>query len=156
LRHRGPPPLPDLCDGDPKGRAYCCGLTFEVFLDAWKLWCHRQARPWRIRDLDLEDVRRLQSQWFGSKDDRTCLRTAFVENGLGTRLLDFEKAQPGDFVQLWRNNGSGHSGKNGEISGLRYWSTQNRTNGVGEATETFGSRPNEMKRDEFYLCRAGV
>lgn len=80
-----------------------------MFLDAWRLWCLRNARPWRIRDLDLDGVRRLHRQWFGSAEDSSCLHTALVDNDLGSRVTKWEDARPGDFVQLWRVNGSGHS-----------------------------------------------
>ncbi len=151
-----------VCEGDPQRRAYCCGLTFEVFLDAWQLWCRRVARPYRIRDWDVSKVRQLQSDWFGSADDRTCVRTAIVKNGLGTEIKDWNAARPGDFIQFWRNGGSGHSvifrewKKAGDrITGLVYWSTQKSTKGIGTNTEMFGTGSHDLKRDEFYLCRVG-
>ncbi len=132
-----------FANGDPEGRAFCCGLTFEVFIEAWRLWCHRNGRPWRIRDLDVDGVRRLQHQWFGSASDKTCLRTAIVDNALGTRVEDWKDARAGDFVQLWRASGSGHSvvfldwvREKGEIVGFRYWSTQTSTRGSASAWST--------------------
>jgi hypothetical protein len=152
-----------FASGDPEGRAYCCGLTFEVFLEAWRLWCHRNGRPWRIGDLDVDGVRRLQREWFGSASDKTCLRTALVDNELGVRIEKFADARPGDFVQLWRKNGSGHSvvfldwvREDDEIVGLRYWSTQPSTRGIGERVEYFDRGEKGLLRDEFYLCRVGV
>jgi acetolactate decarboxylase len=152
-----------LSRGDPEGRAYCCGLTFEVFLEAWRLACERAGRPFRIGDLDLEAVRRLQRQWFGSAEDKTCLRTALVDNRLGRRLDKWQDAEPGDFVQLWRENGSGHSvvflswlREQGAIVGLEYWSTQPATNGIGKAIERFdGPGRKRLLREQVYLCRAG-
>jgi hypothetical protein len=152
-----------LCAGDAQGRCYCCGLTFEVFLEAWQLWCQRTGRPWRIGDLDLRGVRRLQSQWFGSAEDTTCLRTALVDNALGARVTDWEQARAGDFVQLWRRNGSGHSvvflawvREQGRIVGLRYWSTQPATDGIGERVEYFDRGAGGIDRERFYLCRVGA
>lgn len=155
-----------LAAGDPDGRCYCCGLTFEVFLDAWKLWTLRRGRPWRIVDFDLAAVRRLQKQWFGSAADKTCVRTALVDNGLGHEVEDWEDARPGDFVQLWRANGSGHSvifvawvrGADGAIDGIRYWSTQGSTQGIGEREESFLDSAGDRRvlRDAFYLCRVGL
>ena len=40
-------PYDPYAEGDDDGRAYCCGLTFEVFVDAWRVWCQRNGRPWR-------------------------------------------------------------------------------------------------------------
>jgi hypothetical protein len=152
-----------LAAGDPQGRAYCCGLTFEVFLEAWMRWCRRELRPERILDSDLARVRRIQSLWFGSRDDPTCLQRALVANGIGVALDDPEAARPGDFVQFWRNDGSGHSvvflawvrgGRS--IAGLRYWSTQAATNGIGERTERIGPGPREVDRARIHIARAGL
>jgi hypothetical protein len=155
-----------LAAGDPNGRCYCCGLTFEVFLDAWRLWTARRGRPWQIVDFGLPAVRRLQKQWFGSAADKTCVRTALVDNGLGHEVEDWDDARPGDFVQLWRANGSGHSviflawlrGPDGAIEGLRYWSTQGSTQGIGEREESFADSAGERRvlREAFYLCRVGL
>ena len=98
----------------------------------------------RILDLDADGVRRLQTQWFGSPEDRSCLHTAIVGNGLGRRIDRIEDAGPGDFVQLWRTNGTGHSAvfleavrEEGRVVGLRYWSSQGSTNGVARNVERF-------------------
>lgn len=158
-----------VCEGDEQGRAYCCGLTFEVFLDAYRTWCARNARPWRIKDFGLKGVRRLQSQWFGSAADPSCVYTALVSNDLGVRIEDWNQARPGDFVQLWRHSGSGHSvvflgweRKQKEIVGLRYWSTQTATDGIGERTEWFDQRgivngkDRRLDRERIWICRVGV
>jgi hypothetical protein len=150
--------------GDPQGRCHCSGLTFEVFLQAWMAHARASGRPERIRDLDLAGVRRLQSQWFGSPADKTTLRTALVENGLGVQLTDLEEARPGDFVQLWRHDGSGHAAiflawdraPGGAITGIHYWSTQASTQGIGERSERFGEGPRDVRRDMLYICRAGA
>ena len=155
--------------GDPKRRAYCCGLTFELFVDAWRLWCARNGRPWRITDFDVDRVKRLQREWFGSADDKSCVHTAIVGNGLGVRIGSLDDALPGDFVQLWRANGSGHSvvflaweregdtGR-GAITGIRYWSTQPATKGIGEHIEWFDERGGKARvlREPLWICRVGM
>ena len=152
-----------LSEGDAKGRCHCCGLTFEVFFRAWARWCEAEGKPFRIRDLDVAGVRRLQRQWFGVSGDRKTLLTAITKNGLGRRITDWEDAREGDFVQLWRHSGSGHScvfrawvHDEGKIVGLRYWSTQKSTNGIGERVERFGEDGSAMKRDETYVVRVGA
>jgi hypothetical protein len=151
-----------LLEGDPKGRCYCCGLTFEVFLQAFERWCKEVERPYRILAMKAKDVLRLKHEWFGSNGDRSTLHGAIVNNGLGVRITKWRDAREGDFVQLWRHNGSGHSvvflrwkKKSGKIVGLTYWSTQKSTNGIGERTELFGYEGSTLKRDELYLCRVG-
>jgi len=148
-----------LAEGDPQGRCHCSGLTFEVFLRAWERRCKAADRPYRILDWDLAQVRRFRTQWFGTSGDRATLHTALTKNGLGHRITDWEKAKPGDFVQLWRHGGSGHScifrgwtrDEDGTIVGLRYWSTQKSSKGIGERTEPLA----KLKRDELYVVRVG-
>jgi hypothetical protein len=79
------------------------------------------------------------------------------------RITKLADARAGDFVQIWRHRGTGHSvifidwvRKGGRIQGLRYWSTQKSTQGIGYRTELFGSEGKALRRDMFYLCRAGV
>ena len=151
-----------LCTGDPQGRCYCSGLTFEVFLDVWLGAARRSGYPERVKDFDLAAMRRFQDQWYGASGDRKTLRTALVENGLGTDVTH-QQAEAGDFVQLWRHDGSGHCAvflawerdDVGAIAGLRYWSTQKSTNGIGERSESFGSDGRAVIRAETYLVRLG-
>ncbi len=152
-----------LAAGDPQGRAYCCGLTFEVFLRAWMSWCDAEARERRILDFGRDEVRKLQSDWFGSAEERTCVRHALLSRGLGREISNWDEARAGDFVQLWRHDGSGHSviflaweRAGSKITGLRYWSTQNSTKGIGERVERFGDGKRDLKISEFYVVRAGV
>lgn len=152
-----------LCAGDPEGRCYCSGLTFEVFLDAWMAWARARGRPPRVGNLDLAGLARFQDQWYGASGDRKTLRTALLEHGLGVEIADLEAARPGDFVQLWRHDGSGHSAvflawlrdATGAISGLTYWSTQASTRGIGQRSESLGAEGHALKRDELYVVRAG-
>ncbi|MCA9319159.1 MAG: hypothetical protein KDB53_00420 [Planctomycetes bacterium] len=154
-----------LFEGDAEKRAYCCGLTFEVFFRAWEAWCRDEKVPFKIAGRDAAGVRKLQQQWFGSSDDKSCLRTAIVDGGLGFELAekDWKKAKPGDFVQLWRNSGSGHSvvfidwvEKNGRIQGLEYWSVQKSTRGIGRRKEMFGEGKGDLDRTKFWICRVGT
>ena len=158
-----------LLEGDAKGRCHCCGLTFEVFLRAFERWTTSVKQPFKILDMTRRDVLRLKGEWFGVSGDRATLHTAITKNKLGVRITDWKQAKDGDFVQLWRYSGSGHSvvfrkwkrrGK--KIIGITYWSSQGSTNGIGERTELFGdpkrdkkANGSKVKPDEFYLCRIG-
>ena len=159
-----------LLEGDPQGRCHCCGLTFEVFLRAFERWCKAVKRPFKILSMDRKDVLRLKGEWFGVSGDRATLHTAITKNKLGVRITDWKQAKAGDFVQLWRYSGSGHSvvfkawkRKGKQIVGITYWSTQGSTNGIGERTEMFGDPTHDKKRngskvkpDELYVCRIGA
>ncbi len=151
-----------LLKGDAKGRCYCCGLTFEVFLQAWEAWCKKVKRPYKIRDMTSKDVLAFKRDWFGSAEHRDTLHGAVTKRGLGVRIEKWEDAKAGDFVQLWRHSGSGHSvvfkqwkKKGKAIVGITYWSTQKSTKGIGERTELFGDDGSSVKRDEFWIVRIG-
>lgn len=152
-----------IASGDPEGRCYCCGLTFEVLFRAFEAWCERERVPFRIAGLDAGGVHRLRHQWFGSDGDRTTLLHAVRENGIGAGVDDPEDARAGDFVQLWRRSGSGHSvvflewtrGRRGERTGIRYWSTQQATNGIGTREESFAG-DSGVDPDQVYIARMGA
>ena len=157
MRYRGV----RIARAHPKGCCYCCGLTFELFFRAWRAWCRQERKPFRILDLDPEGLRHLRRHWFGANGDLTCAAGAITAAGLGFPVK-MEKAKPGDFIQFWRHTGSGHSvvfcgwvrdGRGG-ITGLRYWSTQKATGGIGRRTERIGE-PRGIDRERIHIARVG-
>lgn len=144
-----------ICTGDPQKRSYCCGLIFEVYMKA----CERILLA---RDFSADDAHELRLRFFGdsklTRDTRRLVQHALVSRGLGTAVAQ-EDARQGDFVQFWRHSGSGHQAifiewmrKKGAIVGLRYWSTQKSTNGIGVNVERIDNEG--IKRDEIYIVRA--
>jgi hypothetical protein len=150
--------------GDAQKRAYCCGLTFEVFLEAYRAWCESAERPFALPGLpDRAALKSFQRSWFGSDGDTTTMQNALVKAGLGVAIRKLDDALPGDFVQLWRNGGSGHAviflgwvREKQKITGLRYWSTQKSTNGIGERTESIGDGKNAIDVQRLHIARVGV
>ena len=80
---------------------------------------------------------------------------------MGREITDFEEAQEGDFVQLWRHSTSGHNplfvnwirNSSNVITGVRYWGSQGSTNGIGYNTESFGVSTG-INPARFYIGRA--
>ncbi len=150
-------------EGDPKGRCYCCGLTFEVFFRAWERWADKKKVEFRIGDLDAGELRTFRSRWFCSGDFRRGPLDALEWKGLGA-AIPAEDAGAGDFVQLWRKSGSGHSVifvswvvEGGRRTGIRYWSTQGSTNGIGVHTESLaGEGASGVDLDKTYFARVGA
>lgn len=151
------------CEADPEGRCYCCGLTWEVFVRAWKAWCEAKGLPFAIPGVDKEAIVEFRSDWFGSTGDKkTLLQHAVVSRGLGRAITRLEDARPGDFVQFWRNNGSGHSaifigwkkGEDGKLKALEYWSTQEATNGIGYREERL-SGEDGIDPSQIHIVRVG-
>lgn len=126
-------------------RTYCCGLTFEIYF--------KVAAAAGVKFASPKALKQIKADWFVATGKRGGPVDALVSRGLGKeiKLLD---AQPGDFCQIWRKNGSGHSviflgHDQGKLS---YWSTQPSTDGIGRRTESFGNVPNPIT--EIFICRA--
>lgn len=147
--------------GDPYKRCYCCGITFEVFFFAYKQYCKNHGWDFIVSNMTNAQLLNFRRLWFGSDGNRRTLQNAIVTAQIG-RAIDINSAQAGDFVQFWRTNGSGHSvifiawtyNSNGVRNGLKYWSTQSSTNGIGYRTEYFDVRGG-IDPDQIYIARIG-
>ncbi|TWT99667.1 hypothetical protein Pla108_06100 [Botrimarina colliarenosi] len=144
-----------LLEANPDG-SFCCGYTFAVAM-------RTAEERGLLADKSVEDARQFLKDWYGAPGGDKTLVVLAVENlGIG-RAVPFEEAQPGDFVQLWREGGSGHSviflhwvEEEGERVGFRYRSSQKLTDGIGDRTEYFAGaagHDGRVLRDGTYACR---
>jgi hypothetical protein len=113
----------------------------------------------------VDDVRRFQKQWYGSTKEAAEKQCALAVEvlGVGREVRSLDDARPGDFVQLWRTNKSGHSvvlvapiRESGRLIGLRYRSSQKSTDGIGERVEYFADVPGrdgKVIRQRTYVAR---
>ncbi len=120
---------------------YCSGFTFSVAMQA-------AAERGLLKGKSVDEVRRFQREWYGATDDeetrdKQCA-VAVERLGIGREVQRLEEARPGDFVQIWRTNKSGHSvvlvdwvRDGGRIVGIKYRSSQKSTDGVGDRVEYF-------------------
>jgi len=138
-------------DGEPEQRTYCCGLTLEVFARAYDQWLQSSGAS-REASLTAENWQEFQRLWFVPEVNASGPSAALVAYGLG-REIERSEVLPGDFVQIWRRQGSGHSvifmdwvvdETTGEVIGFDYWSTQPGTDGISLNTEHFA--PPEAER----------
>ena len=154
----------DLYFGDTriarKGRgSHCVGVTFEVFWRALK----DTTGGGRGIGLDLATVNEFRSIWYvpGNNKGRGAVQ-ALEETGLGFAITNLENAMPGDFVQAWMNDGNGHSmvfsswmrDSEGRRIGIRYWSSQPWTQGLGHSHGGIGHEPGQFAPDAIYVGRA--
>lgn len=141
---------------------YCSGLAFELFVLTWNDY-NAQYGHSQIGDIpNASTMQAFRRVWYGNFPETEKLATrAIPEWGAGVEITDWEEAQEGDFVQLWRHSGSGHNpvfvnwvrNSQNQITGVNYWGTQGSTNGIGIARENFGATRN-MNRNRFYLARS--
>lgn len=141
--------------GEPEGRTFCCGLTLEVF---YRMLGKLPAV--NFADVDPDEFKRY---WFCRDINSPGPEDALTSFGLGQQV-EHQDALPGDFVQLWRNDRSGHSvifvnwlyDSTGVCTGLQYWSTQTSTQGIGYASELFGDQPKQINVKHLSVARPSV
>ncbi len=148
--------------GDPeeKGRCYCCGLTLQVFYHALDEF-QDEGNTLPESSLTTKTTKRFQHYWFCPSLNSPGAVLALEEFGIGTRIKNLDEAQPGDFIQFWRNSGSGHSvifidwvkDDEGTITGLKYWSTQKATDGIGYRIEPVGEGEKDITRERIFIGR---
>jgi hypothetical protein len=136
-----------ILHGNSFNHTYCCGLTLQAYIMA----CNAAGK-----DLgSYGDVMKIRSTWFIASAVKDPVHEnkgpvdALVPRGFGIEV-PLAEAQPGDLVQLWRKNGSGHSVIFIERDGdsFYYWSTQKSTNGIGYR---FEGVPNPVTHT--HICR---
>jgi hypothetical protein len=137
---------------------YCSGFTCWAATEAMK-------EQGLLDEMTPEQLKKFQQTWYGAegfeKGKSETLSTKALEDfGLG-KGISREEALPGDIAQIWRNDGSGHSvifkdwvkDDQGNITGIKYRSSQGSTDGIGDRTEIFKERG--INPDKIYLGRIG-
>lgn len=146
--------------GDPQKRSYCSGMTFEVFFLAYQQYNADHGHT-QIGDIkDAQGIEEFRLRWYGVNGDRNTIKTALTSAGLGYENKSLDTVQKGDFVQIWRRNGSGHTAifigwvydAADQIMGFHYWSSNGGT-GVGYKTEYFGPGEKDMLWEETFFMK---
>jgi len=140
--------------GEPKARTYCCGLTLEVFYRVLGNIPSSRAVT------EVIPPEKLKTLWFCTSIFAPGPGDAMRAAGVG-KAVNPDEAMAGDFVQIWRNNRSGHSvifvswayDQSGRRVGMHYWSTQEATDGIGFAVEAIGSSPAMINLDKTAFYR---
>jgi hypothetical protein len=91
--------------------------------------------------------------------NRQTLVRALTEYNLGSAIR-LEDAKPGDFIQFWRNNGTGHSavleqlyyGADGLLA-IRFTSVHKGL-GVSSKVEVVGHEQSAVDRSQIFVARA--
>ncbi len=156
-----------LKDTAPDDSCYCCGITYEVFMDMYNDYNKKYGFD-SIGKISVDDMKEFRKIWYvsvGGAGAPGCA-TAITDYNIGYTVTDLEKAMNGDFIQFWRYQKEGRSGhsvifkewvrdKKGEITGLHYWSTQGATNGISFRTEMFGKEGDKegLNKNKVYIGR---
>ena len=141
--------------GEANRRTYCCGLTLEVCYRA--LLEGEKAPP----ALTAETADQLRKLWFCTGKYSSGPTEAMERFGIGRRIERPEDALPGDFVQIWRADGTGHSvvfvawalDTEDRRVGMHYWSTQPGTGGLDFHAEAIGKYGKVIDLDRTSFAR---
>lgn len=147
--------------GDPQYRSFCVGLTFEVFMRAFDALDRTWGGDGSLNGIAFSELYEFRTDWYVRDLYGTGVVEAMDNYGIGHRVTNWDDAEPGDFVQFWRHNGSGHNvvfvdwerNAADAIVGFSYWSTQGSTDGIGVGTEYFGATGSTVDPAYFFLGR---
>jgi hypothetical protein len=148
-----------ICPKPAGNTTYCSGLAFEAWLVPYNAYNAQNGHA-NIGGLSVTQMQDFRRVWYGVTDAEKLAARAIPEYGLGVEITNFEEAQEGDFVQLWRHSTSGHNpvfvnwirNASNVITGVRYWGSQGSTSGIGYNTESFGNTSG-INSARFYLGR---
>jgi len=127
--------------------SHCVGITFEVFFKAMQERNRQMGiSPDDFNGMSWDNLFDLALNWFvasGSKSTNNIV-LAVEKYGVGKGINRLEDAQPGDFIDFNRVNGTGHTVvfmnwimEGDRIIGFRYWSSQGSTGGINYKDEYF-------------------
>lgn len=147
---------------DSSHSTFCCGLTFEVYFRTIMQYNKDHGYPENINNMSADDFNRFISLWFVQEAKGDGPGIALEAYGLGDRIMEMSDVKKGDFVQIWRTSGSGHSvifinwviNDEGDTTGMKYWSTQPGTQGVNYNTEYFAGYGGKVDKAHTHYSRA--
>ncbi|MEG6615941.1 copper amine oxidase N-terminal domain-containing protein [Peptococcaceae bacterium 1198_IL3148] len=163
-----------IAKANPRGdlASHCVGITFEVFFKAMQQRNEDLGISVdNFNDMTWQELQDFMLTWYVAKGDKSISNVAVAveKYGLGKRIGNIADAQPGDFVDISRENNTGHTvifidaiKKDGQIVGFKYWSSQESTNGIAYKTEYFnlkdqnGNKYGNVMADKVYIARVSA
>lgn len=161
-----------LLKAHPSGKRYshCTGITFEVFFKAMQ---ERNKKlglsPDDFNGMTFDELFDFVMSWYVADGNKAVqnVAKAVEKYGIGRRITNWEEARAGDFIDLSRENNTGHTvvfinwlrDKNGKIIGLNYWSSQESTGGISYKEEYFnipnakGQKYGNVMSDYLFIAR---
>jgi hypothetical protein len=148
------------------GSTYCTGYTFAVGF----ITCLNRGLLSDFTDAGIKKMQEIWNVGDAKTYPKLCV-DAIANNKFSTsktlgKEVTAENAKEGDFCQIWRNTGSGHSvivlemiKKEGKIIGIKYYSSNSKINpktqrsGPGENIEYFSDSGGKVIRNKTYFAR---
>ena len=135
-----------ISDNQVGNACYCCGITYEAFMNAWDAYNTAKGNdPANIWGMSVSGMRSFRRKLYAADGTISGGPGAITTYDCGVEIKDWDQVCRGDFMQIWRKSGSGHSviidgwnrNQAGEKISLRYWSSQGSTSGIGYNTENY-------------------
>ncbi len=161
-----------LLKAHPSGNraSHCSGITFEVFFKAMQ---NRNKKlgldPDDFNGMSYDQLHDFVLTWYVANGNKGVnnVATAVEKYGIGRRITSLENARAGDFMDISRENNTGHTvvflnwlkDEKGRIIGLKYWSSQESTNGINYKEEYFnvpdanGQKYGNVMINHVYIAR---
>lgn len=147
---------------DSSHSTYCCGLSFEVYYRTIMHVLGEQELKPELNGMKASDFEKFISLWFVQETKGDGPGVALEAYGLGKKINKMQDVEAGDFVQIWRTSGSGHSvifidwitNEQGDTTGMTYWSTQPQTDGANYNTEYFDGYGGKVDSAVTHYSRA--
>lgn len=160
-----------LLKAEPSGSkaSNCTGITFEVFFKAMQNRNNALGiDPDNFNGMTKDELHDMALTWFvamGSKSQSN-IAVAVEKYDLGYRITNLEELRAGDFIDLSRENNSGHTvvflnwiREGNKIIGFKYWSSQGSTKGISYKEEYFnivnsnGKKYGNVIIDSLHMAR---
>lgn len=151
-----------IASGGGHQACYCSGITFEWYMLAFQDWDLANGGDGQdLNGISASEIWDFRRDWYVRDLDGPGPSFALENYGLGVQVDSTDSWVPGDFVQLWRRNGTGHTAvfmgwitdSAGNRVGMDYASCQGSTDGLGIHSETFGAESNSIDPLLIYAAR---
>ncbi len=135
--------------------SYCSGFTLTLAFEVLK-------KNNKLSPELMSNFYNFYRSWYGVPVESREKQCVFAINKYKIgKEITLEQAKPGDFIQFWRNNKSGHSvvflaweiNDKNEIIGVHYKSSQKLTYGVGDRCEFIGAHEEYINPKRIYISR---
>ncbi len=144
---------------DSSHSTFCCGITLEVYFKSIMSTLNESEN---LNGIKAKDFDKFIRKWFVLEANGDGPGLALKAYGLGKSIDKMKDVLPGDFVQIWRTNGSGHSvifiewltNDDSDTTGMKYWSTQTSTHGVNYNNEYFKDFGGKIDKNVTHYSRA--
>lgn len=152
-----------VAQGEPDRRCYCSGIVLETYMRACEEYAreHFGGTKYALHTVVAPEFTVFLKAFYGAGGGtRRTHVDALISRGLGEEIVDLDKAEPGDLVQIWSNNGTGHAAvfkgwerdDRGVRAAIRYWSVQ-AFQGIGEKQQKIGEYENDVDPNRIWIVR---